>query len=206
MSKFIEVIAIVEGKTEQVFIEKVLAPYLAFKNIFISATQITKPGQKGGDVRFVRAKQDIGNHLKQRGNTFVTTFIDYYGTKEWPGLDSLAPALEPAQISHHLHQATKEAVNALFGNTRSEERFIPYIAMHEFVKCPPIVGHQLLGDFLKIETPFSKNQLYAFNARWHSSERTQSSSVKRTIPTISSSSKRASASLKPDCTPRGKSH
>lgn len=132
MSEFIEVIAIVEGKTEQVFIEKVLAPYLAMKNIFISATQITKPGQKGGDVRFVRAKQDIGNHLKQRDNTFVTTFIDYYGTKEWPGLGTLAPALTPAQISNHLHQATKEAVNELFGGSRSEERFIPYVAMHEF--------------------------------------------------------------------------
>ncbi len=96
MSKFIEVIAIVEGKTEQVFIEMVLAPYLAMKNIFVSATQITKPGQKGGDVRFVRAKQDIGSHLKQRGDTFVTTFIDYYGTKEWPGLDTLAPAQTPA--------------------------------------------------------------------------------------------------------------
>ncbi|MEZ9317970.1 DUF4276 family protein [Vibrio lentus] len=132
MSKFIEVIAIVEGKTEQVFIEMVLAPYLAMKNIFVSATQITKPGQKGGDVRFVRAKQDIGNHLKQRGDTFVTTFIDYYGTKEWPGLDTLAPAQTPAQISEHLHQATKQAVNELFGGHRSEERFIPYVAMHEF--------------------------------------------------------------------------
>ncbi len=132
MSKFIEVIAIVEGKTEQVFIEKVLAPYLAMKNIFISATQITKPGQKGGDVRFVRAKQDRGNHLKQRNNTFVTTFIDYYGTKEWPGLDNLAPALAPAQISAHLHQETRQAVNELFRDHRSEERFIPFVAMHEF--------------------------------------------------------------------------
>lgn len=28
MSNYIEVIAVVEGKTEQVFIEKILAPYL----------------------------------------------------------------------------------------------------------------------------------------------------------------------------------
>ena len=33
MSDYIEVIAIVEGKTEQVFVESVLQPYLAQQNI-----------------------------------------------------------------------------------------------------------------------------------------------------------------------------
>lgn len=150
MSKFIEVIAIVEGKTEQVFIESVLQPYLAAKMIFISATQITKPGQKGGDVRFVRAQQDIGNHLKQRGDTFVTTFIDYYGTKEWPGLGTLAPGLTPTQISTHLHDATLQAVNELFGETRSDERFIPYVAMHEFESLLFSDSEILASEFAEI--------------------------------------------------------
>jgi predicted ATP-dependent endonuclease of OLD family len=47
MNKFIEVVIIVEGRTEQLFVEKLLSPYLASKNIFICATQVTKPGQKG---------------------------------------------------------------------------------------------------------------------------------------------------------------
>ncbi|WP_038178651.1 DUF4276 family protein [Vibrio rhizosphaerae] len=132
MSKFVNVYAIVEGKTEQVFIERVLQPYLALKNIFIFATQISKPGQKGGDVRFTRAKQDIGNHLKQRTDTLVTTFIDYYGTKEWPGLTDIPVGSMPAQIADHLNRATKQAVNDLYGDVRSEERFIPFVAMHEF--------------------------------------------------------------------------
>lgn len=68
MSKFIEVVAIVEGRTEQVFIERVLSPYLANKNIFMTATQITKPGQKGGDVKFSRAEKDISRFLKQRSS------------------------------------------------------------------------------------------------------------------------------------------
>lgn len=59
MSDYIEVIAIVEGKTEQVFVEQVLKPYLEEKMIFISATQASKPGQKGGDVKFSRVINDI---------------------------------------------------------------------------------------------------------------------------------------------------
>jgi hypothetical protein len=88
MSDYIEAIAIVEGKTEQIFIEKVLAPYLALKNIFMTATQVSKPGQKGDDVKFSRTLKDIRNHLKQRPETVVCTFVDYYGIKEWPGVNT----------------------------------------------------------------------------------------------------------------------
>ena len=132
MSDFIEVIAIVEGKTEQIFIELVLSPYLADKNIFMCATQVSKPGQKGGDVRFSRVQKDIGLHLKQRNDTYVTTFVDYYGTKEWPGFDSVPPNTSPQQITEHINATTHEKVNELFNAQRPEKRFIPYIAMHEF--------------------------------------------------------------------------
>lgn len=132
MSKYIEVIAIVEGKTEQIFIERILAPYLGCKNIGMRATQVSKPGQKGGDVRFSRVKQDLGLHLKQRSDTFVTTFIDYYGTKEWPGLDSVPPQALPAQIAETINEATKAQVAALFSDQHSARRFIPFITVHEF--------------------------------------------------------------------------
>jgi hypothetical protein len=45
MRNYIEVVAIVEGKTEQIFIEKIVAPYLGHKKIGVRATQISKPGQ-----------------------------------------------------------------------------------------------------------------------------------------------------------------
>lgn len=132
MSKFIEVIAIVEGKTEQVFIESVLAPYLARKMIFITATQVTKPGQKGGDVRFERVKKDLALHLKQRGDTYVTTFVDYYGVKAWPGLGQVPPNATPAQIAQTVNAAAKEDICAHHAEQRAEQRFIPFMAMHEF--------------------------------------------------------------------------
>jgi len=82
MNNYIEVIVIVEGKTEQTFIESILAPYLGLKYIGMRATQVSKPGQKGGDVKFTRVKKDVRNHLKQRRDTYISTFVDYYGIKE----------------------------------------------------------------------------------------------------------------------------
>jgi hypothetical protein len=132
MNDFVEVIAIVEGKTEQTFIEDILAPYLALKNIYIKATQVSKPGQKGGDVKFDRVQKDIGIHLKQRGNTFITTIVDYYGVKEWPGIAQIPASAKPALISELVNKATYDKVHTLFADHRADRRFIPYIAVHEF--------------------------------------------------------------------------
>jgi hypothetical protein len=132
MSEYINIIVIVEGKTEQAFIKFVLAPYLAPKNIFMNATQVTKPGQKGGDVRFDRVKRDIATHLKQRPDTFVTTLVDYYGIKEWPGINKVIPNSTPAEIAETVNSATCKEVNQLFADYGSERRFIPFIAIHEF--------------------------------------------------------------------------
>lgn len=133
MSNYIEVIAIVEGKTEQIFIESILAPYLGHRNIGMSATQVSKPGQKGGDVRFSKVKRDISGHLKQRPDTYVTTLVDYYGTKEWPGLERLTSNHAPADIANILNTEAKQEMSlALQSSIDVEKRFIPYIAVHEF--------------------------------------------------------------------------
>jgi len=132
MSNYIEAIAIVEGKTEQIFIEKVLAPYLGRKNIFMTATQVSKPGQKGGDVKFSRTLKDIRNHLNQRSETVVCTFVDYYGTKEWPGVNNLAANASPADIASAVNKASHAAVLEQYPHLQSDKRYIPYFAVHEF--------------------------------------------------------------------------
>lgn len=132
MSNSKEVMIIVEGKTEQLFIENILAPYFAPKGIYLKATQITKKGQKGGDVRFSRAKTDIRNHLRQRADTFVSIFVDYYGIKEWPGLDSVPDNATPEQIAEHLNTKVKQAILTEFPDSNSAVRFIPFLAVHEF--------------------------------------------------------------------------
>ncbi len=132
MSDYIEVIVIVEGKTEQIFVESILAPYLGYKNIGMKATQVSKPGQKGGDVRFSRVKKDLRNHLKQRSDTYVSTFVDYYGISEWPELNRIPVQAGPSQIAKILNDAAKNEVVSLFPKLQAERRFVPYIAVHEF--------------------------------------------------------------------------
>lgn len=131
MNNYMNVVAIVESRTEQVFVERVLAPYLGTKNIFITATQISKPGQKGGDVKFSRAENDIGRFLKQRPDTYVTQFFDYYGLKEWPSLDLIGHQSH-TEIAELLNNAASEQVTLKYGAYQAQHRFIPYMAMHEF--------------------------------------------------------------------------
>jgi hypothetical protein len=58
--------------------------------------------------------------------------IDYYGVKEWPGVDNVPPNAKPAQIAQIVNSATKKEIIKLFGETQPEVRFIPYMAIHEF--------------------------------------------------------------------------
>ncbi len=133
MSNFVEIMAIVEGRTEQIFIQDMVGPFLATQGIYMRPVLISKPGQKGGDVKFARAKNDIGLHLKQRKDTFLTLFVDYYGLKsDWPGREEAKTKSLPGEKAEVINNATKDQVNALFADYDSDRRFIPYICIHEF--------------------------------------------------------------------------
>jgi hypothetical protein len=135
----VEIYIVVEGQTEQTFVRDVLAPQLAHKGIYLYSALLGKPGHKGGDVRFVRAKVDIGNFLKQRNNTYISTMFDYFRIDpDWPGRAEVrqeikkGKTLTASQKAEILELATlKEIINA-FPEYNTGNRFIPYIEMHEF--------------------------------------------------------------------------
>ncbi len=87
---------------------------------------------KRKDDRFSLLLNDLRIHLKQRQDTYVTTFVDYYGIKEWPGLELDLSKNTPNQIAMKINEATKSLVVSLFPDQQAERRFIPYIAVHEF--------------------------------------------------------------------------
>lgn len=152
MNNYIEVMVVVEGKTEEIFINSLVAPYLASKQIFISATQISKPGAKGGDVKFIRAKNDIEKHLKQRHDTYVSLFVDYYGIKsDWPGFNEAKSCSTPQKIANAVNKVTRNKVIELFTDQRAEVRFIPFIAVHEFEAL-------LFSDPVELATHLHVNQ------------------------------------------------
>lgn len=132
MSDGAEVVVLVEGPTEQRFIKQVLAPYLALSKVYLTPIILDKPGQKGGDVKFSRARNDIGRHLKQRSDTWVSTMVDYYGIKpDWPGFEESKQQTVHSRKADVMNQATAEKVAALFPAQNPGTRFIPYVSMHE---------------------------------------------------------------------------
>lgn len=132
MSSYAEVVVLVEGRTEQLFVKEVLAPYLVNNQVYITPIILDKKGEKGGDIKFSRAKRDIGKHLKQRKDTWLTLLVDYYGIrKDWPGY-----AESKQQNDHNLkakvfNDATAEEIRKLLPKQNPELRFIPYVSMHE---------------------------------------------------------------------------
>lgn len=135
----IEVVIVVEGSTEQTFVRDVLGPEMGAKNIFLHAALIGKPGQKGGDIRFDRAKGDIGNFLKQRPDTYISTMFDYFRIESsWPGKEEVlrilggGTSLASKDKAKKMEEATFAKIGELFSDYDVEKRFIPYIEMHEF--------------------------------------------------------------------------
>lgn len=132
MSSFAEVVVLVEGPTEQRFVKHVLGPNMANRGVYLTPIILDKPGEKGGDVKFVRAKKDIGRHLKQRGNTWVTLLVDYYGIKpDWPGYGDSKQQTDHTKKAAIMNQATAEQVQGLFPGQNQGSRFIPYVSMYE---------------------------------------------------------------------------
>lgn len=133
MNKPVEIIAIVEGKTEQIFIQRIVSPYLWTKDIFMTPIIASKPGQKGGDIKFSRISKDIELHLKQRRDTYLTLFLDYYGLKpDWPGYLNSKEKRNSAEKAKAINSETVNALKEMFGDFEVTKRFIPYLSIHEF--------------------------------------------------------------------------
>ena len=132
MSSGTNIIAIVEGKTEQDFIRWVVAPYLALKGIYITPIQVYKPGSRGGDVKYSRVEKDINAQLRSRKDTIVTTFLDLYGLKEWPELESIVAEPNYENMVERLYEVTDKSLRDRFGDFTVDQRIIPYFAVYEF--------------------------------------------------------------------------
>lgn len=146
-----DVYVLVEGETEKRFIEMVLAPYCSHMGVFLHPTLVH--GQKnrlkgGGDVKFLRVKEDIARFLKQRDDTLVCTFVDYYGIKEWPNLEGARNQRDPAKIAALMNSGAVQEMCASFPDLHCiERRYKPYTAVHEFetllLSNPQILAEQL---------------------------------------------------------------
>lgn len=121
---------IAEGQSEAAFINKIIAPSLITKQIYIQAILIeSSKGNKGGAISFERFLHFASNLIKQDKKSYISTMFDFYG------LDTSFPIQEISNISNIEQKAEyieKFMLQAVIEKTQCRpERFIPYIQLHE---------------------------------------------------------------------------
>jgi Domain of unknown function (DUF4276) len=123
---------IVEGQTEESFIEKVLAPALWHREIYLTPIILGVPGHKGGNVNYARVKKDILLHLRQDPAAYCSTMLDLYGLGG--GFPGVPPP--PNQTGHQKarirEQAIYQDIVASAPGTRADVRFYSYLQVHEY--------------------------------------------------------------------------
>jgi len=121
---------LVEGQTEENFVNKILSPYFNPKSIYLTPTIITTKkvlrgaNHKGGVTSYQQVKNDLIPLLSDSSVNIVTTMIDYYALpNNFPGY-SLKPKGSPYKRVEFLEdQFSKDIFN---------KKFIPYLQLHEF--------------------------------------------------------------------------
>ncbi len=115
------IIIICEGDTEKEFCQ-LLRDYLGY-NYGIKAINL------GGNCNWERIKCFVEKSLKSQPNAIVTTMIDYYGLKgntfpKWQeSLDIMDKRERVTFLENEMH---RDIENSL------QNRFIPYLQLHEF--------------------------------------------------------------------------
>ena len=131
----------VEGETEESFVNAVLAPHLYDRGFSrIGARLIGNARQRdrrGGIRSWTAVRKDIANHLREDRGSIATTMVDYYGlpktgSKAWPGRALASGFSLSAKKARTVETALLEDIAQVMGPRFEQERFIPYVMMHEF--------------------------------------------------------------------------
>ena len=124
------VIVVCEGRTEQEFVTDILSGALLNRNLFVEPRLIaTSPGARGGALSGQRVLRSLRDTLRQRKDTYVTTFFDLYGLPaDFPGLVTKPsdPLARASAIEESFHEEVVRAAGC------RPERFLPHIQPHEF--------------------------------------------------------------------------
>jgi len=155
---------VVEGQTEETFVNQVLRPYLGGFNIVSDARcvetrrirrlyegRLTERTYKGGSVGYSKAKRDLIRWMKQDKNSdaYFTTMFDLYGLKDdFPGFHDCSEIVDPYKRISMLEEAFEEDIT----RELDDPRFIPYIQLHEFEALILSRPEELATIFVNSET------------------------------------------------------
>lgn len=123
-----------EGSTELTFADTLLKPHLANSGMYLHPPVLIANARKkgkvhrGGGRRYLPMKKDILRFLAQEKgqDVFFTTMIDLYAIHpEFPGLAE-------AEKLRHMPDKRVEALERTFAQDIGDDRFVPYIQLHEY--------------------------------------------------------------------------
>jgi hypothetical protein len=124
---------LVEGQTEEAFVNEVLAPHLAGYGVYAVARCVTtrrdrhRPDRvhRGGLRDYAKVRRDLERWMAEdRSATFTTMFDLYALPEDFPGYHEARGLADPYARVRHLEKALAADAN--------EFRLIPYIQLHEF--------------------------------------------------------------------------
>ena len=157
LRKIMRLCVVVEGQTEEGFVNRVLVPYLSGHGVYPSARAVETGRNRhrrhrGGVVSYEKLKGDILEWMKEDRNPDVrfTTMIDFYGLRkiaEFPGLDEALRRSDPYERVAILEERFCENVSS----ARDDHRFIPYLQLHEFEALLLAAPEALRSEFLERE-------------------------------------------------------
>ena len=138
---------IVEGQTEETFVNRVLRPHLATLSIWTKARCVLTSRRRGvkyrgGIKRYAQAEGDIRAWMIEDRNSdarFTTMFDLYHLPTDFPGYKDAARISDSYQRVRTLEEALRGDIDDL--------RFIPYFQLHEFEAL-------LLSDPQKLDSQF----------------------------------------------------
>lgn len=124
---------VVEGQTEEGFVNQVLAPHLATLGIVAVARCVTtrrdrhRPDlvHRGGLPSYGKARRDLGRWMAEDAGAVFTTMFDLYALPEdFHGFEDARRLVDPYQRVAFLEAALADDVK--------DHRLIPYLQLHEF--------------------------------------------------------------------------
>ena len=159
---------IVEGQTEETFVNRVLKPHLANRTINTSVRCVLTSKKNGHEYRggigtYQQARRDILLWMEEEQNAdtrFTTMFDLYRMPKDFPQYKTAAQLTDPYE--------RVKALEAALQSDLGVARIIPYIQLHEFESL-------VLADAAKLSVqfpnyPVSINNIVAMTGTFKSPE------------------------------------
>ncbi|ADH86830.1 DUF4276 family protein [Desulfurivibrio alkaliphilus] len=111
-----------EGLTEDVFVREVLRPHFGL-GVWLNPIIVrTGPHGRGGVSSYGKIKRQVVKKCKEDPNSWVTTFLDFYGLPgDFPSLATAGSSFDRAVVAEHAFQ-----------NDIAQANFIANLVIHEF--------------------------------------------------------------------------